>query len=537
MVWTLSARRFVLSAALVILAVVGLVPIVVMFARSLIVHGAFSIENYRHLLATGRSWQLLGNSLGLALITALICTTVGLPLGLLLSQTDLPLRRTFVVLFALPLVIPPYITAVSWADLLAPHGFASHFFGEATSRKLSGLLFGLPGCALALVTTFMPAVILATITFARMINPRLEEAARLSARPPRVMSGITAPLIWPGVLLAATLVFLLALGEFAVPTFFRYQVFAVESFTQFTVSYNFGGATAAAAPLALLTFVLLGIEWFTLRERIQALRPGGDGGDAYLVRLRSHRVWLFALVSVLCALVVITPLLSLLLQAGSWQTYMRVLHMVSDSLLRSIFLAAIGATALTGLGFFIGYLIHTRALSIWRAADAGTVLLFALPGTVIGMGLIALWNRPATNFIYAKPLIILFGYLAQYTALTGRVTVAGLSLVPASMEEAAASAGANWTRRLGLIVLPLTRRALVAGWLIAYIFFLRDTCISMLVYPKGYDTLPFRIFTLMANGAPSLIAAACMLMIAATMLPLLGVAAVMQKRRRHRSWH
>ena len=266
------------------------------------------------------------------------------------------------------------------------------------------------------------------------------------------------------------------------------------------------------------------------------MRPGGDGDDAYLVRLRSHRVWLFALVSVLCALVVITPLLSLLLQAGSWQTYMRVLHVVSDSLLRSIFLAAIGATALTALGFFIGYLIHTRALSIWRAADAGTVLLFALPGTVIGMGLIALWNRPATNFIYATPLIILFGYLAQYTALTGRVTVAGLSLVPASMEEAAASAGANWMRRLGLIVLPLTRRALVAGWLIAYIFCLRDTGISMLVYPPGYDTLPVRIFTLMANGAPSLIAAACMLMIAATMLPLLGVAAVMQKRRRHRSW-
>jgi iron(III) transport system permease protein len=229
------------------------------------------------------------------------------------------------------------------------------------------------------------------------------------------------------------------------------------------------------------------------------------------------------------------PLLSLVLQAGSAQSYVRAFRVVSDSLIRSIFLAVIGATALTALGFFVGYLIHTRAFSIWRAVDAGTVLLFALPGTVIGMGLIALWNRPATNFIYATPLIILFGYLAQYTALTGRVTVAGLGLVPASMEEAAASAGASWIRRLSLIVLPLVRNALVVGWLIAYIFCLRDTGITMLVYPPGYDTLPVRIFTLMANGAPPLIAAACVLMIAAAVLPLLGVAALMRTQRR-RSW-
>jgi iron(III) transport system permease protein len=195
-------------------------------------------------------------------------------------------------------------------------------------------------------------------------------------------------------------------------------------------------------------------------------------------------------------------------------------------------LAAVGATALTVLGFFVGYLIHTRALPVWRAVDGGTVLLFALPGTVIGVGLIALWNRPATNFIYGTPLMILLGYLAQYTALTGRVTVAGLTLVPASMEEAAAMAGAGWLRRLGGIVLPLVKRPLLAGWLLAYIFCLRDTGITMLVYPPGYDTLPVRIFTLMANGAPNLIAAACVLMIATTVLPLLGIALVARVRER-----
>ena len=83
--WTLNTRRVTLCAALLVLLILGVAPIALMFARSLSVNGAFSLESYQHLLATGRSWQLLSNSLGLAMITAVICTLVGLPLGLLLS--------------------------------------------------------------------------------------------------------------------------------------------------------------------------------------------------------------------------------------------------------------------------------------------------------------------------------------------------------------------------------------------------------------------------------------------------------------------
>jgi iron(III) transport system permease protein len=69
------------------------------------------------------------------------------------------------------------------------------------------------------------------------------------------------------------------------------------------------------------------------------------------------------------------------------------------------------------------------------------------------------------------------------------------------------------------ITIPLARRGLLAGWLVGYIFSLRDTGIIMLIYPAGYETLPVRIMTLMANGSPQLIAALCIIMIIATLLP------------------
>ena len=227
-----------------------------------------------------------------------------------------------------------------------------------------------------------------------------------------------------------------------------------------------------------------------------------------------------ALAGTLCFLVVIMPLSVLLLQSMSFDAYSQAMTQASDSLLRSLTYAAVGASLLSVIGFLCGYLVHNKSLPLWLNIDSLTVFLFALPSTVIGIGLIRLWNRPTTNLIYATPVIIIFGYIAQYCALTSRITVSALVQIPPSMEEAAQVVGAGWIRRTARIVVPLARRGLLAGWLVAYIFCLRDMGISMLVYPPGHDTFPVRTFTLMANGPADLIAALCIIMILATLLPL-----------------
>ncbi len=78
--------------------------------------------------------------------------------------------------------------------------------------------------------------------------------------------------------------------------------------------------------------------------------------------------------------------------------------------------------------------------------------------------------------------------------------------------------GAPWLVRVWCVVVPAALPGVIAAWLIGFIFCLRDLGASMLVYPAGQDTLPVRIFTLMANGAPSLIAALCVILVAATLV-------------------
>ena len=102
-------KRFTLILVVLLLVCIGLLPIFVMFVKSMMVDGQISLASYKGLLVSGREWTLIGNSFALSLLTALLTTAIGLPLGILLAKTDLPFRRLFTVLFTIPLLVPPYI--------------------------------------------------------------------------------------------------------------------------------------------------------------------------------------------------------------------------------------------------------------------------------------------------------------------------------------------------------------------------------------------------------------------------------------------
>ena len=112
------AKRLFLRFIVILLLAIGLLPVLSMLIKSMIVNGRFSLAFYEGLLTSAHQWTLMGHSLALSSLVTALTVAVGLPLGVLLGKTDLPWRRFFTVLFVIPLLIPPYIVAVSWFDLL-----------------------------------------------------------------------------------------------------------------------------------------------------------------------------------------------------------------------------------------------------------------------------------------------------------------------------------------------------------------------------------------------------------------------------------
>ena len=521
----LSVKRTTLVAAALIFAVVGLLPLCLMIGSSFWVEGGLSVRNYAEVLGNSRFWALFRNSLSLATLTTVVAGLAGVPLGVLLAKTDLPLSRTLAVIFSLPLLFPPYILAVGWFEILGRGGILSRWIGLATGEATSQWLFGLPGAVLVLASALLPIVLLLTITYLRGMNPRLEEAGRLSCSWPAVIRQITIPLITPGILLSLVLVFLLSMGEFGAPAFLRLSVFPVASFTQASAFYNFGAATAAAMPMIAVVFAGLLAGERILRHKTYSFRWGSQLALEPIPLGRNKPLVLLTVI-VLAVILVGMPLGGVLWRGSSIAALTDAIARAGDSALRSVLYAGVSATVLCALGFFLAYSIQRHALVGWWWMDALTLFLFTLPGTVIGLGLVALWNHPSTNWVYATPAMLVIGFVAQYAALSVRVVVAGFSQVSFSLEEAAEVAGVGWFRRMFGILAPVVRPALAAAWAVTFVFCLRDVALPLLLASPGRDTLTARTMTLMANGSPELIAALCVLSVLLSLLPLgaMGVA-------------
>src|SRR5438132_102026 len=163
-------KRAVLLLIVFLLIIIGLLPILVMLIKSITQDGHLTLAFYQ-ILFTQHEWVLIRNSFTLSLLTMSFSLMIGLPLGILLVKTDLPFRRFFTVLFAIPLLIPPYITAISWFDLMGSN--------EILAQVTTQWLFGLPGCVFVLSSTFLPIVLLITMIYVRMVNTHLEEAGKL----------------------------------------------------------------------------------------------------------------------------------------------------------------------------------------------------------------------------------------------------------------------------------------------------------------------------------------------------------------------
>ena len=499
----MSKRLFSLFVIVPVFAA-ALLPVLTMVIDTFWRNNRFDLSAY-HVLFQSSMAQSFANSLLLSLSVATCTTAVGVLLGIFLSKTNLLFTTFFTMLLSIPLLVPPYILALGWYTLLGREGY----WGE--------LLFGFWGTSWVLFSIYLPIPLLLTILFLRQVNPRFEEAARLMTGWYGVLRSITLPLIFPAIMLSFLLVFILTFGEQSVANFLRFNVFALESFTYFSAFYDFKTATVLAVPMVTVAFIVLLVEQFLLHKHIFRF---SSTHKIEKISLGRYKWPLFFAMFLIIFVIVILPFFSLVQQAADWQIIQEAFEKAKAPMLRSYLYAITAATFLMGFGFAGGYLIEEK-IPGYRLYDASLIFLFALPAAVMGIALILFWNQPYTNLIYTTPLIILFGYMGKYLVLTTKISQKRFSQIPRSQIEAAQMAGANWFQVLRYILMPLSKKALLTMWLIGLVFSLRETTITMLVYPPGYETLPVYTLTQMANGDPRIIAALSLFMISMTLLPLL----------------
>jgi iron(III) transport system permease protein len=175
---------------------------------------------------------------------------------------------------------------------------------------------------------------------------------------------------------------------------------------------------------------------------------------------------------------------------------------------------------------------NTRASPGVRfAAQVLLVALFAVPSTIVGVGLIGMWNRPGpVGVLYGTDAMLLLAYLARFVPVATLILAAAAQTVSVSQEEASAVSGVSWLRTVRGIVLPQLRVGVGGAWVVAFVLAFGELGASILVAPPGEATLPIRIYTIIANAPSSSVAMLALLQSAVIFIPVAAFGAVAAMR-------
>jgi len=495
---TVWARRTLIGSAAAVFVLVCVLPAAYMVYDSLFsADGSLTISNYSRLVSESRQRELLLTSITLGAGAAAIATILGVPLGFVLARARVP--RLFRLALLVPLVIPPYVLALIWIFMT---GYS------ATSYSLGG-------AALVLGIGFFPLSMLASEAGFRRVDASLEEAGSMVANPLQVFLRITLPLVAPLIAAAALLVFALSVAEFGVPGLLRVRVFTTEVFTAFAALYDFGRATALAAPLLAVTVVAAVMARFAVGDRL--LTPNTTWRPAAALTRKWNRV----AISLVLAVVAMTVVLPVGVLVASSQ---RVIESAAPSwtaIRWSIFLSIVAASIIVIVAVLLGYTRGRMQSFGGIAVDLLLIAAFAMPSTVIGVGIIGVWNRQGIpGGVYASATTVVLGYMARFLPVAVLILAASVRQVPVSSEEAAEISGVGWTKMFWRIVLPQITGGIVVAWVAVFVFTFGELGTTILVSPPGESTLPVRVYTMIANARRGEIAALALLQVLATITPL-----------------
>ena len=518
-----SSRTVVIGTAAVIFAICCILPVAYLFTTSLTgMHAAAAA-----LLLDARQRTLFYNTTLLAVGVAALSTAIGAPLGITLARVPMKRKAAIRVGLAAPMLLPPYVVALAWIYLATTSGFLTLLVDRDV---MTSWTYSLPAAILVLSLVFYPLSMLASEVGLRRIDGRLEEAALVVASPRRVLRRITLPLAAPSIAAAALVIFVLAASEFGVPSLLRVRVYTTEVFTAFAALYDFSRAIVLAVPLLVLCAAVGAIAARLLGDRIvSATRLTGSHPPLFDRWRRAAQL----AVAVVFVVTVALPVVVLVREALNVRSVSASLAGAGEAIANSLILSTFGATVAVAVAAGLGYARGRAWERFANHLDTLFVVLFAVPSTIVGVGLIGLWNRSGVvGTVYGTDAMFVLAYLARFVPVAALILSTAVRYVPISHEEAAAAAGAGWLRTMYRIVRPQLRLALAAAWIVVFVLSFGELGASVLIAPPGESTLPIRIYTIIANAPPAQVAALALLQAVVVFTPLMVLVAVTSRQGR-----
>lgn len=504
-----------IAGVIVIVAIFVFFPIVKMLSAAFITEdGAYSIAVFASKFFDDRLWGLgclsggrcgvAWNSLFLAVLVGLITTVLGLIFALVVTRSGFRYKRALRALTVLPIITPPFVIGLALILLFGLSGSVTTFFADAFGVQPTRWLYGLPGILIAQTLAFTPIAFLVLIGVVEGVSPSMEEAAQtLRASKWQVFKTVSLPLMRPGLANAFLLGFIESMADFGNPLVLggNFDVLSTEIFFAI-VGAQYDQGKAAVLAMVLLAFTLGAFYaqrfWLGKKSYTTVSGKGDSGVHPHMPRALSMPVLALALIWALFTVVVYAMIFyGSIVELWGVNNTLTFKHYVTafrfswgedgirwtgaawDSFWTTLQIAGISAPLTAIVGLITAYLLTRQTFAGKNAFEFGTMLSFAIPGTVIGVSYILAFNVPPIE-ITGTGIILVVSFIFRNMPVGVRAGIASMSQLDKSLDESSLTLGANSWATFRRIILPLLRPAILAA--LVYSFVRAMTAISAVIF-------------------------------------------------------
>lgn len=468
-------------------------PLLEVLFASLRIRGEWSTANFE-LIATRRLYRnALVNSLQVAAIVGVVGTLLGYVMAFVLTRTNVPFKRPLHLAMMLPIISPPFVGAVSILFLFG--------FNGLVTRQLLDLqdfnIYGRWGVVASQIFTFAPLAYLSLRGVLQSISPTLEDAAfNIGASKWQAFWRVTVPLSLPGVFSAFLVVFIESISDFGNPLVLAgatFPMLAPQAYLEITGSFNLGRGAMLATILLLPSMTAFAIQRYWVSRRQYVTVTGKPTSSTTKLVSPTAKWSLYGVVVAFAALVVAfyaVIVIGAFTRVWGFDYALSLQHMryvfsVGLDAVQDTVLIALLSTPISGvLGMLIAFLIVRRTFPGKAALEFASILNYAVPGTVVGIGYILAFNsRPL--LLTGTLAIIVLAFVFRYVPVGIQNGIAVLRQIDPSIEEAAQNLGADGVTTFRKVTLPLIAPAFFSG--LVYAFVRAMTAISAAIFLVSAD--------------------------------------------------
>jgi iron(III) transport system permease protein len=458
--------------------------------------------------------ELMVNTLVLTVAVTTTAVVTGLFTAWLTTRTDIPARRTWVMLVALPLVVPSYMAALTLIGATGPAGLLDSIGLDVPTP------YGFVGAWLTLSVFLTPMAHLMIVPGLRSVDVAMEEAARgLGAGPGTVLRTITLPQLRPAIVSAALLVALYTVSDFGAVSLLRFDTFTRAIYILHAGQIDRRPAAALSLALMIVALGLLLIERRTRRR----------GGYATATPRRNRRLvslhgwkrplalsFLGAYVSIALILPAAVLVYWVARGVGSGNEIGRIWDEVGRTLAISI-----GAALITVIAA-----VPVAIVTTWRHARPSPVVegaswvAYSLPHIAVGVAVVSFVLR-AAPILYQTVTLLLLVYLGMFLAQAMAPIQDSLRRTSLDLEAASRGLGRGQMQTLRRVTLPIITPGLMAGCALVFISTMKELPATLLLRPNEFETLAIRIWSATGEGFYTQASAASLALIIVSIVPLL----------------